>query len=265
MSDLRQYSHKALARRVICALAVLLLMSCGVTPSIQPQHYRFHLTRHQIFRKIQLGLRRTWLLYRLDRSHTRILVYAYRGGPLASFGHNHVIEVKHERGLWLTNGKQGMGWLCFGLRSMIVDSPAIRRRLGPGFKSVISPSATRATRRHMLESLDAQRYPDVLLAISSSLIPDHSWLIHITLHGKTWSHNLSLVYASTPLHVLARTKFDIRQSYFGIHPYAILGGALHVRNRITLDAQITASRVHGHSFTYTDFIQNWCPGGKVVS
>ncbi|EQD42830.1 YceI family protein, partial [mine drainage metagenome] len=190
---------------------------------------------------------------RLDPYRTRILIDAYRGGVLASFGHNHVIEAVHEQGIWMTHGKQGQGWLCFPLQSMRVDAPTLRRLAGPGFQAPINRVETQATRRHMLESLNARRYPNVILSVSNGDIPGTHWLIRISLHGVLWTHDFPLTYDLSPLHVEARIRFAVNQTSFRIHPYSILAGALRVRDTLHLSGQVYATRIRHPEMTYTGF------------
>ncbi|MHB1544295.1 MAG: hypothetical protein ACYCS1_09035 [Gammaproteobacteria bacterium] len=195
----------------------------------------------------------------MNPTRTHILIYAYRSGVLASFGHNHVIQVERERGIWLSHGEQGQGWICFPLKTMLVDSPRLRRQAGQGFRSQINTVETQATRRHMLESLDASRYPDVVLSVSNGHIPSSPWLIRIRLHGVIRTYHVPLSFVSSHQDVEAEAKLTIKQKSFQIHPYSIFAGALRVRNALRLNGRINAGPIQNQEMTYTDFISHWCP------
>lgn len=247
-------------RRLITATAFLWVASCSTPHPVRPQTSALTLGRKFIFQRIQEDLAQNWSLYQLVPSRTHILVYAYRGGVLAPFGHDHVIEVTHEQGLWLTDGEKGQGWLCFPLDAMRVDVPALRRESGPGFRSPITSVETRATRRHMLQSLDTQRYPDVVLSVTNARLKGASWILRIRLHGVTQTFPKPVRYEPSPRSVHARVRLTLMQSRFGIHPYSILAGALRVRDALRLKGQVDAKRVLDRKMTDANFLAHWCTG-----
>jgi hypothetical protein len=93
-------------------------------------------------------------VFRIDPEQSSIRLRVYRDGPLARFGHNHVIvatgltgTVFHEKEL-----SQSAFELNIPLAGLVVDRPADRAAAGPDFAGDLSEFAIAGTRENMLES-----------------------------------------------------------------------------------------------------------------
>jgi polyisoprenoid-binding protein YceI len=178
-------------------------------------------------------------------SEVRLLVY--RAGPLARFGHNHVIS-----GHALGEIRAGADAAASGFRldipvaSLVVDDPAARAQEDAEFSAQVSAEARRGTREHMLgkEVLDADAYPSIV--IESIALSGPRWnptvRARVTLRGA--AHELrfpaAVVQCDGLLTVVA--DFHLRQSEFGIAPYSTLGGGLSVRDEIDVRVHLLARR-----------------------
>src|SRR5487761_127248 len=120
-------------------------------------------------------------------SDIRFLVY--RTGPLAAFGHNHVIRASGIRGALYLNRDFALSGFAFSLplADLQVDAPADRAAEGADFVAQPSAAAIAGTLHNMLGPavLDAARYPDI--RVRSVRLVGPEWgpevTVRITLHG----------------------------------------------------------------------------------
>jgi len=179
-------------------------------------------------------------------SDIRFLVY--RAGPLASFGHNHVIRVSGIRGdVYLNRHFTLSGFaVSLSLAALHVDAPADRAAEGADFAAQPSAAAIAGTTSNMLGPavLDAAHYPDIRVRSVQLAGPERGpeVTVRITLHGR--QHELSVPIALNERGKLltATGRFDIRQSDFGITPFSIFGGGLQVADVVKVRFRIVAEQ-----------------------
>ncbi len=176
-------------------------------------------------------------VYRLDNAKSKVWILVDKAGPLASFGHRHVIKVGHLLGFaTVVSGDATHADVRFPVASLEVDRPKAMLRFGIDEK----PSAAdiKGTRNHMLGKsvLDADRYPWVSLKLSIAQTRAGSEPIKaiIQLHGqqKTLSLNTTLAHPAQAWTVTG--GFSIKQTEFGITPYSVMLGALRVKDKIKI-------------------------------
>lgn len=178
-------------------------------------------------------------VYRLDPAASRVAVYVYRSGAAARFGHNHVIEVPKLEGWAALDGddpKTGRFALRFALADLAIDDPARRAQTGGGFAGERPAADIAGTRRNLLKSLEAERYPAVVLR-SAGLRGEWPWLVArltIVLHGVARTQELVLHAQRKDGVLRVDGRFAIRQSDFGIAPFSVLGGALAVDDPLAI-------------------------------
>jgi hypothetical protein len=179
---------------------------------------------------------------RLQPEASQIRIHVYRAGRYANLGHNHVLSAPAFEGFfyWPDTGSAAARFdLVFRLDELAFDLPAHRAALGPAFAAVLSDAAIAATREHMLgaDNLQAERYPLVRihsLAISGEA-PKFAARLAITLHGQTRELQLPLTVTGLPQRVHASGAFVLRQSDFGVQPYAVMGGLMAVQDAVVLE------------------------------
>jgi len=172
-----------------------------------------------------------------DRSLVRILVS--RDGALARLGHDHAVTAGPIHGYLWWRGQDGAGRadLNLVLSELVVDAPAARA--AAGLPDGLTAADIDGTRRNMLASLEADRYPHVRLQVS--MPPADT----VTANTRAANVDLSLHGAQRRLSVPVRISrvgqdwrvtgaFALRQSDFGITPFSVLGGALAVRDELDL-------------------------------
>lgn len=188
--------------------------------------------------------------FAVDPAASEIRLLVYRDGPLARFGHNHVIIGKPSGDVFVGKSAAESAFrLEVPVGTFEIDPAPPRSEEGEDFAAAVSPQAREATRANMLgtEVLDARRNRSI--AIASVSLQGPRWnptvLARVTLRGS--AHNVSFPAAvferGDQLVVVA--SFDIRQSDFGITPYSTLGGGLRVRDVIHVRVRLSAHADRG--------------------
>lgn len=185
--------------------------------------------------------------YAVDPQASEVRLLVYRDGPLARFGHNHVFIGRVEGEIRAGDTASGSAFrLEIPVGSFEVDPPAARAEEGAEFATQVSEQARLGTRENMLggEVLDARRYP--VIGIVSVALAGPRWnptvTARVTLHGATRDLRFpaAVFQSGDALEVIA--GFRVRQSDFGIKPFAALGGGLLVRDAIDIRLRIVARR-----------------------
>lgn len=185
-------------------------------------------------------------VFRIDPTRSVAVLSVYRAGPLASFGHDHVVASHDVRGYVLLTPvlANARADLYVPLSDLAVDEPALRA--AAGFHTTPSASDIEGTRANMLNKvLEASRYPFFVLHAGRA----HGTLSHLeveatlTLHGMTRTLPLPVTLQVRDGELAASGRFVLRQSNFGITPFSILGGALSVRDAVDVRFDLHAQRL----------------------
>jgi len=176
-------------------------------------------------------------VYRLDSAKSSVWILVDKSGPLASFGHRHVIKVGRLQGFAsVAPGAATHADVRFPVASLEVDAPGDLKHFGVDDSP--SKADIKGTRNHMLgESvLDANRYPWVNLQISIARTRTGSEPIKaiIQLHGQQKTLDLSTTLAHPARAWKVTGGFSIKQTEFGITPYSVMLGALRVKDKIDI-------------------------------
>jgi len=178
-------------------------------------------------------------VYRIDAQQSLITVTVRRGGPLARFGHDHVIASRGVEGFAAPG--EGRADFHFRLDQMSVDEPALR--LAAGLQSTLSNDALAGTRANMLARvLEADRFPVVYLRARRPPDSTSSMLLEITLHGVTRSVDVPTRIERTMDTIAASGELTLLQTDFGIEPMSVMGGAMVVQDKMELAFRIHARR-----------------------
>ncbi|RTL54954.1 MAG: YceI family protein [Rhodocyclaceae bacterium] len=178
--------------------------------------------------------------YGLDLKASSLRIYVFRGGQAARLGHNHVLSAPEFSGFaWLpARGTTGGRFdLAFRLDRLEIDNPQARAEAGAAWSSKPSAADIAGTREHMLESLEADRYPWLRvrsLQLSGEL-PKMAAQVEIELHGQTRSVWLPLMVTEQANRLTANGALVLRQSDFGIRPYSVFGGLLAVQDELVIE------------------------------
>jgi polyisoprenoid-binding protein YceI len=185
--------------------------------------------------------------FTVDPQASEIRLLVYRDGPLARFGHNHVI-VGHVQGEILA----GDTALASGFRleipvnSFVLDPPAARAEEGEDFIAEVSDPARRATRENMLgkDGLDEVQHPLIRIASISLIGPGWNPLVtaRVTLRGATRDLRFPAAVFRQGDTLTVVANFRIRQTEFGIAPFSALNGGLLTRDAIEIRIRLVARR-----------------------
>lgn len=186
--------------------------------------------------------------YAVDAGLSDVRFLVYRAGPLASFGHNHVIQALHMSGdVYLAPDLRASGFsLHLPVAEFVVDAPEVRAVEGPDFATQPSTAAIDGTRTNMLGPglLDAARYPEVQVRSVALRGPD--WgpdaTVRIELHGVSRDLTVPIAVARDGDHLTVTGGFDLKQSDFGLKPFSILGGGLQVADTLRVRFHLVAQK-----------------------
>ncbi|MBI3042944.1 MAG: YceI family protein [Betaproteobacteria bacterium] len=185
----------------------------------------------------------------VDPQASEIRLLVYREGPLARFGHNHVI-VGHVRGdihAGDAAGKSGFQ-LEIPVDSFEVDPPTARAEEGAEFAAEVSEQARTATRENMLgaEVLDAASHP--FIRVESVALVGPRWnptvTARVTLRGATRALRFPAAVFQQDDTLAVIATFGISQTHFGVQPFSVLGGGLQVRDTLDVRIRLVAHRAH---------------------
>jgi hypothetical protein len=186
-------------------------------------------------------------VWRLDPQRSLVVIRVYRGGPLARFGHDHVIAARELHGYVLVPRARGAARadLYVALDTLSVDEPALRA--AAGLDTTPTAEDIAGTRRNMLDrTLAASRHPFVvvqLTAADDAAPPSAAVDAAIALHGTTRTLRVPVALAHDGDTLRASGELALRQSDFGIAPFSVFGGALRVEDQVDVRFDLYARRL----------------------
>lgn len=186
--------------------------------------------------------------YRIDPDPSRVHILVYRDGPLAKFGHNHVVTAGNLAGdVYLANDFHDSGFrLRIPVNGLVVDPPAARQAEGGDFEGPLSDEARQGTRENMLgpEVLDAAHYPDI--EIRSIEVNGPDWApdvtVRITLHGAARDLTVPVAVTRDGGRVTVTGTLEVALTDFGLTPFSVMGGGLRVRDGVRVRFRLVAVR-----------------------
>jgi polyisoprenoid-binding protein YceI len=223
---------------LLAAVFTIVLTACQIQPPAQTTQAQT--TQTAAAPAFQSGKR-----YIVDTQESEIRLLVYRDGPMARFGHNHVMAGQVRGELYVSDSAAASGFrLEIPVESLSVDAPAPRSEEGEEFAAPVSDQARKATRDNMLgaDILDAAHYP--LISIESDMLVGPRWnpgvTARVTVRGRTSELKFpaAVIEQSGSLTVVA--AFPVLQSDLGIEPYSVLGGAIRVRDAIDIRVRMVA-------------------------
>lgn len=182
--------------------------------------------------------RRGERVFRVDPGSSLVTIEVRRGGSLARLGHDHVVASHDVQGYVAPDA--GRADLHVRLDRLTVDEPALRDHAG--FETQPSAEDIAATRENMLSKvLEADRFALAEIHITGNAAGGGSPMqVAITLHGSTRTVAVPVTLDSRDNALEATGEFTVRQTDFGITPYAALGGAIRVEDPVLVRFRIRA-------------------------
>lgn len=190
--------------------------------------------------------------YSIDENTSELRILVYRAGPLARFGHNHVMVNRRVHGaVNLAQNGAAVFWLSVPVAEFSVDELPARRAEGPDFAAEVPDDARSGTLHNMLSAavLNAAEYPDISInGIVAGGPPDSgatplvaTLTIGVAGHESKIEVPFVLESASESGRLSASGSFELRQSALGLTPYSLMLGALQVQDAMTVKFQIVAT------------------------
>ena len=185
--------------------------------------------------------------YIIDAQASEIRLLVYRDGPLARFGHNHVIVGRAQGEIRAGDTAAASGFrLEIPVDSLVVDPPGARAEEGGDFAAQVSEPARRDTLRNMLgtDLLDGVKHP--LIRIESVTLVGPEWnptlTARVTLRDVTRDLRFAAAVVRQAQMLVVVANFRLKQSDFGIEPLTVLNGGLRVRDALDVRVHLVARR-----------------------
>jgi hypothetical protein len=186
--------------------------------------------------------------YRLDAAASRLDVVVRREGPLARFGHDHVVSVQGLEGFLLLEQAEAESRvdLRFRLEDLAIDTVAGRAR----YQLVTDPDekAIDGTRANLMEQvLDARQWPFVTLRLEDfSFRQEHySAMVTVSINGSRFSGRQPFRLQASDEDVQVQGSLVLRQTDLGLEPFSALGGGLRVADPMEVHFRLTGTRIAG--------------------
>src|SRR5262245_13455274 len=166
-------------------------------------------------------------LYQVDSKESLVRILAYRGGKLASAGHNHVISSHDVHGnVYLQKDVDKSGFdLVLPVNLFEVDNADLRREEGPQFAAEVPESAKQGTRKNMLSEalLDGEHFPGIALSSIELSGPREALQARTRFTVKGQPHELTvpLALAAEGDRVTGTGELDLKQSDLGLKPFSV--------------------------------------------
>lgn len=188
-------------------------------------------------------------------AESRIIILVYRAGALAVFGHDHVVSCRCVSGtVYLPRDSLRAGFdLRVSVQGFTVDDPASRAaEHSKDFPPDVPQGAQEATRHNMLSAalLNAAKYPDITLR-AEGLRPsadgrpgDAEAQVRVGVAGRSRSITVPIHYDITADEIVVSGTFPLKQSDLGLTPFSAAGGALKVRDAMTVRVRFIARPAH---------------------
>ena len=187
--------------------------------------------------------------YRIDETRSELRILVYRAGPLARFGHNHVVVNRSIRGtVNLADAAGGSEFrLDVPVAAFVVDDAQARREEGADFAAEVPEDAKSGTLRNMLSVavLDGDEFPMITLNSLAVSLPDDTGAmtasVALTVAGHESKIDVPLRLESGSRQLSAKGSLELRQSAIGLAPYSLMMGALQVQDAMTIKFDIVAT------------------------
>jgi hypothetical protein len=190
-------------------------------------------------------------VYRIDENQSELRILVYRAGPLAHFGHNHVIVNHAIRGAVSVADvpADSVFWLTVQVAGFVVDDAQARREEGAEFAGDIPDDAKSGTLHNMLSAalLNADEFPVIAVrsvAESGAGAASGAGSLTATVAISAAGHE-STIDVPLTLHVDSRSlsatgSLELRQTALGLTPFSLMLGALQVQDAMTIKFEIVA-------------------------
>ena len=198
--------------------------------------------------------------YDVIADESLLVIRAYRGGALASAGHNHVIASHSLSGTVYVPGDlmRASFEIHVPVAELSVDEAALREREGSAdFPPEVPEAARQGTLRNMLGAalLDGEHHHEIVLRTlrlepAAAAAGDAGAAggmvlarVQTTVRGEVRAITVPVSYRLTDGTVTASGEARLRQSELGLTPFSAMLGALQVQDEMRISFRVCARRV----------------------
>lgn len=185
-------------------------------------------------------------VFRLDPTLTRIDIVVRRDGPLARFGHDHVLTIQDPEGFLLLDAADSGSRADLRFRPDHLSVDAAEARARHDLDTEPDSEAIQGTRENLLAHvLDAETWPWTTLALGDFELRGEHYSARITLriNGTESSVRQSFRLQRSGTRVTVDGAFVVRQTDLGIEPFSTLGGGLRVADAMEIHYHLEGSRL----------------------
>jgi YceI-like domain len=178
-----------------------------------------------------------------------LTILVYRGGTLASVGHNHVIASHDLTGtVYLpADPLQSSFELHLPVGSLTVDEAALRAaQASPDFPPDVSEGAKQGTRHNMLGPalLDAEHSPEIVLrALRMEKTAEADRVlarVQCVVRGAARTLAVPVRYESRGGELVVSGEMPLKQTDVGLTPFTAMLGALQVQDEMRVSFRVVA-------------------------
>ncbi|MGD2129517.1 MAG: hypothetical protein PVJ17_09445 [Lysobacterales bacterium] len=185
-------------------------------------------------------------VFELEPGESRIDVVARRSGPLAGFGHDHVVRIDDAEGYLMLGAalENARGDIRFGVETLRIDEARDRERYG--LDTQPDDEDIEGTRENLLgHVLDPSRWPAIELQLSEFRREPEGFSAQVRffVDGAVHSARESFQLEHDSGRVVASGEFPVLQTDLGLIPFSALGGALRVADRLVVHFEITGAPI----------------------
>ena len=184
--------------------------------------------------------------YEVVASHVEIR--AFREGPMAQLGHNHLISSDALTGtIDLRNPARDTRFTFeLPLASLVVDDPALRSTAGADFAKEVPQADREGTRHNMLgpSVLDAARQPVLRLTAESMDGGPTEFVaqVRVGIRGEERIIGVPLSVQVDGDRLSVQVSFKLHHADLGLTPFSVALGALRVRDELEVECRLEATR-----------------------
>lgn len=172
---------------------------------------------------------------RIDGPPSLIAVLVRRAGPLARFGHDHLVAVRQFDGYVAPAHHRAD--FQFRLDQMTVDEAALRTQAGLAPQP--TADAIAGTRHNMLTRvLDAEHFP--LVHVHAEGRDGDHLQVTVTLHGISRTVPVEVQREPDGDGLRVRGTARLKQTDFGLVPFSVMAGAMAVQDELELRFDLRA-------------------------